>query len=109
MRLIDADKAIGHIKKRLLETALNNSDAVCDASFLYAEIADNRIETWIDEEPTVDAVPVRHGKWKQSGDRWEGIVTTAVGYICSECGYFGEHTDNYCPNCGCRMEVSEDE
>lgn len=58
MRLIDADKTKDHIKTRLLETALNNCDAVCDASYLYQECADNRIETWVDEMPTVDAVPV---------------------------------------------------
>ena len=58
MRLIDADKTIGHIKTRLLETALNNCTAVCDVSYIYQECADNRIETWVDEMPTVDAVPV---------------------------------------------------
>lgn len=58
MRLIDADKTIGHIKTRLLETALNNCDTVCDASYLYQDCADNRIETWVDEMPTVDAVEV---------------------------------------------------
>lgn len=54
MRLIDADETIEHIKARLLETALNNCDAVCDASYLYQECSDNRIKTWIDEMPTID-------------------------------------------------------
>lgn len=58
MRLIDADEAIGHIKTRLLETALNNSTAVCDVAYVYQECADNRIETWVDEIPTVDVVEV---------------------------------------------------
>lgn len=57
-RLIDADKTIGHIKTRLLETALNNATVVCDVSYIYQDCADNRIETWIDEMPTVDAEPV---------------------------------------------------
>lgn len=58
MRLIDADKTIGHIKTRLLETALNNCTAVCDVSYIYQDCADNCIETWVDSMPTVDAVEV---------------------------------------------------
>lgn len=58
MGLIDADKTIGHIKTRLLETALNNCSLVCDVSYIYQDCADNRIETWVDEMPTVDAVEV---------------------------------------------------
>ena len=27
-----------------------------------------------------------------------------VPYKCSECDYKSERYDNYCPNCGCRME-----
>ena len=61
-RLIDADKTIGHIKTRLLETALNNATVVCDVSYIYQDCADNRIETWIDEMPTVDAVPLKDYK-----------------------------------------------
>ena len=58
MRLVDADKTVGHVKTRLLETALNNCTVVCDVSYIYQDCADNRIETWIDEMPTVDAIPV---------------------------------------------------
>ena len=46
----------------------------------------------IDKEPTIDAEPVRHGKW--------------VEEHCSECGQYVYHGDakNYCPNCGARMD-----
>ena len=30
-----------------------------------------------------------------------------VPYKCSECNYKSERYDNYCPNCGAKMEVSE--
>ena len=55
------------------------------------------------EQPTVDAVPVRHGKWEKIPSSYE------VTYACSECG---EKTDEtimglpryvYCPMCGARM------
>lgn len=49
---------------------------------------------------------VRHGRW--INDRWEGGVNY---HTCNACGveirvtYF----DNYCPNCGTRMDGDADE
>lgn len=50
--LISRQAAISHLKKRLIETAINNTGltATCDA--VFADIADNRIETWITELPS---------------------------------------------------------
>ncbi len=59
-------------------------------------------EEAIRDAPTVDAEPVRHGKWEKTSCKW-------VTYECSECG---EKTDEtimglpryvYCPMCGARM------
>lgn len=63
------------------------------------------VVTWIDEQPTVDAVPVRHGKWIHDGyDNPHGVDWMH----CSECGsrdvYCPAAMTNYCPNCGARME-----
>lgn len=57
--------------------------------------------------PTVDAVPVRHGRWETVED-WDGDEH----YRCSECGaefvlIDGTPNDNdylYCPHCGARMD-----
>ena len=135
MRLIDADTTIGLLKTRLYETALNNAGVNCDASYLYTECADNRIETWIDEIPTVDVdslnakhedigyekgyrdgyaealdvadntEPIRHGHWENP---------MALAGTCSMCGYtiLGIIDDfKYCPVCGAKMdgERKEDE
>lgn len=45
--------------------------------------------------PSVDAVPVVHGRWGENGD-------------CSECGFQpwyerDIHTLSYCPNCGAEI------
>lgn len=54
----------------------------------------------VDNTPTVDAVPVVHGRWRYiSGSR----------YVCSLCGcepwYGGSiRTLYYCPACGARMD-----
>lgn len=58
----------------------------------------------INDASTVDAEPVRHGRWrydKPLGLEW-----------CSECGFGKRNGDkrwySYCPNCGAKMdEVAE--
>ena len=46
--------------------------------------------------PTIDAEPVRHGKW---------IVTNEGVVKCSECKRkFILLKENYCPHCGARMD-----
>lgn len=62
---------------------------------------------WLDDAPTVDAVPVRHGRWETVED-WDGDER----YKCSVCGdeWFLEvgnpefNNMNYCPKCGARMD-----
>lgn len=81
MRLIDADEF-----KAQHDWLLH-----CDFPYL----TEATLEELIDDAPTVDAVPVRHGRWK-----------VAPVYIkCSECGEsFMLMPQNYCPNCGARMD-----
>ena len=56
----------------------------------------------IDHEPTID--PVKHGRW----DLIDGCEP--VRYGCSACHRMVWHHENYCPNCGAKMdEVEEDE
>lgn len=42
--------------------------------------------------PTIEAEPVRHGRWI-----WKGHYL-----VCSECGEENDRK-NYCPNCGAKM------
>lgn len=55
------------------------------------------LEQIIDEEPSVDAVPVKHGTWQYIG---------GYGYQhrCSECIMCVERISKYCPHCGARMD-----
>lgn len=52
----------------------------------------------VDEAPTIDAEPVRHG-------RWECYLSDP---FCSECDEFAETVTNYCPNCGAKMDLEEE-
>ena len=72
-----------------------------DAVNIYttSETIRHIITDLLDAQPTVDAVPVRHGTWR--------FVNCATGLRCqcSECLHWVDAgTDkNYCPNCGARM------
>ncbi len=54
----------------------------------------------LEKAPTVDAVPVVHGRWNSM----DGYKTRKV---CSECGWdvpeYGKFY-SYCPNCGAKMD-----
>ena len=57
----------------------------------------------VDNTPTVDAVPVVHGKWERV-KMWTGFETL----YCSECNYETNIGSNYCPNCGADMRGEQD-
>lgn len=86
MRLIDADK-------------LN----IYDVSPAYGTCVMGITEEDIEFAPTVEAEPVRQGKWVGCTN------AESVDYECkcSVCGYtlFNDFARNYkyCPNCGARM------
>ena len=89
-RLISADK----LRKDVLD--LPNCYNGFSDTYDKAMIVD-----LVDEQPTIEAEPIRHGRWK--GKPIAGYSTVK----CSECGYvFMENSGkwNYCPNCGAKMD-----
>ena len=86
-RLIDADE----FKKenaRLLH---------CD----FPYICEETLEELIDEAPTVDAEPVKHGHWVGAG------FFTAKCSVCDAELHDLEY-GNYCPCCGAKMDEEEE-
>lgn len=74
-----------------------------DFSMGYMEALD-KVETVIRQAPTVDAVPVVHGRWC-----WQGKFRA-----CSKCGSYVEFTETlgasfwkFCPFCGAKMDGGE--
>lgn len=91
MRLIDADA--------LLESEIERYG--CVPAVCTTTINGEYLDDVLDRQPTIDAEPVRHGKWVNKNWNW----------YCSECdkpGYKGhipaEPDLDYCPNCGARMD-----
>ena len=72
----------------------------------------------IDSMPTIDAAPIKHGRWEQVEvvhDRKDAKIQDWQQAKCSVCGKW--HTtpymyylklDNYCPNCGAIMNEVEE-
>lgn len=97
MRLIDADATIYALN------VASRGDS--------KDVIRNLVICFLLASPTVDAVPVRHGKWIYGNDfHWY----TAS---CNKCGY-QRRTDikadgwnqwRYCPNCGARMDAERRE
>lgn len=101
MRLIDADALI-----EVLGIAENCSDCqyqngpLCDKNDCFVDACEA-----IFDMPTID--PVKHGRWIGIDDypyeTWE----------CDQCGCIYEEmpswTPNYCPNCGARMDVPDND
>ena len=93
----ELDEAPGGFEKRLMDADaipyVQSENGVLD---YYAYRYD------INEMPTIEAEPVRHGRW---------IPAVHVGdccYRCSECQFLRDtyllDIGNYCPNCGAKMD-----
>ena len=53
--------------------------------------------------PSADVAPVRHGHWEVID------AEEPRRYGCSECKRLSWHMENYCPNCGAKMDGESDE
>lgn len=90
MRPIDADALINDRENFIV---IGAGDNIC------IDIAD------IAKAPTIEAEPVKHGRWIEDHDYLK----------CSECSvmvkrdftFFDIGDWNYCPNCGARMDGAE--
>ena len=58
--------------------------------------------------PTVDAVPVVHGRWvphmEEMEDGFGKMHLVQTGVMCSECGSYSCCGGNFCNNCGAKMD-----
>lgn len=90
MRLINEDDVLRIVERVTNEAVEKNQRKYLIQPRIIAEIAGL---------PTIEAEPVKHGRWMYP-------------FYCSECGfapyYSSDLTYNYCPNCGARMDLKED-
>lgn len=114
MRLVDADEFMQETKMQITIASL------CTSNKAKKEILQATYELFRDriaDAPTVEAVPVKHGKWEKAyvGADLEGGLcigdTEYSGCLCSICRRFtypylnGQLEMKYCFNCGAKMDV----
>ena len=87
-----------YVAKSILKKELNISN-------LHAGIID-ALQNIVDEIPAADVQEVKHGKWE---DEYYDEITELYYHTCSNCNTEITATcfDNYCPNCGAKMDGKE--
>ena len=101
MRLIDAD-AVAEVLNDEITYAKQISASSQTIMGLKMGLA------YINTATTIDAEPVRHGKWKPYTVRLTRSVKGGMyekGLRCNLCNYKdGDYEYAYCPNCGAKMD-----
>ena len=98
MRLIDADKLIYALEKRI--------EKVDDESFVEGML-ESIIE--INSQPIVDAKPIIYGEWLGFPEALQFDALTDDEIACNVCGHSFSMLSNdteefdYCPHCGAKM------
>lgn len=71
------------------------------------------VDVFEDTGLTADVQPVKYGRWigiyewaKMHDSRPSGMC---IYFWCSECQTAQEKKSNFCPNCGAKMDESEDD
>ena len=98
MRLIDADALMDVIREH--EYRLATKQGSIDYGMFTLGI-----QQAVDEQPTIDAEPVKRGRWGTNSDRPDSLICS----VC-KCGFdmWKHDPHNYCPNCGAYMRGEEE-
>ena len=97
MRLIDAEKLAEVLNRYLAapHVQLRNNDIS-----VGLRMGINTCLTFLNNANTIEAEPVRHGRWETNSDRPDSLICS----IC-KCGFdmWKHDPHNYCPSCGAKM------
>lgn len=84
---------------------IKREDAIEQFNNYVLEYRTTQIRGMLMDVPSADVAPVRHGRWKVID------AEEPRRYGCSECKRLSWHLENYCGNCGAKMdkETRDDE
>ena len=93
---IDREAFIEDIKTEIINLKLDGMKGTprpCDELYSFIDR--------INEQPSADVAPVKHGWWIHDDEWWE--------FICTSChkGIGNIKKYKYCPNCGAKMDGEE--
>ena len=92
-----------YIEREASVKAFNNFDAGRADSPPFTLLTPEEFAEYLYELPTADVAPVRHGRWVDNG------IPDSILSGCSVCGFTcGSSSFFYCPNCGAKMDESDE-
>ena len=100
--LISKKSLIEALRKDIQEYKYTDGQSIpFKTGMIYRQIEVIKI---IEEQPTVEDVPVVHGEWVNEYINRYGHPC----HCCSVCGFHASHQDkNFCPECGADMREKE--
>ena len=91
-----------YIEKKALMVALCK-EIIGDGDYYNGkDDMQDQIRDMVSRFPAEDVAPVRHGRWIN-----HTMIDGHIHAECSEC-HKVRIIDNFCPNCGCRMDGGAD-
>ena len=113
MRLPENERTVTgmakYIEREALEVDLNHR-----LNFLMGENGEydhytsgfDEAVTRVENFPSADVAPVRHGQWETNSDRPDTLICS----VC-KCGFdmWKHDPHNFCPNCGAKMDEEVNE
>lgn len=115
VRLIDANALFNDLKKSAKAAREWREETQDEEIKIRAEQAHGTFVECalrVKNAPTIEAEPVRHGRWKgwttskftgKYEDYDEPVFKDYIYYTCSECYRKSAIKELYCPNCGAKM------
>lgn len=109
-RLIDADDLERYIDNCDFCDRCPDASPRCQIDCEMPDFLTKRWKRVIDEQSTVDAEPVKHGKWIDEG--YYADYSNYKAWHCSKCNWhmlaYDDELFSYCPMCGAKMDAEED-
>lgn len=83
-------------REALIEEIKERNRNTCNGSMSCLQM-----KRMVEKVPAADAVPVVHGRKIEDGD-------IGCFWLCSLCGECLPYGANYCPNCGAKMDLEDE-
>lgn len=93
--------------KAIIQDKWNDKSAPVSWSHAYADFIED-----IENQPATDVAPVVHGRWMTWEEQFPGFkpyINDKLGVFCSLCHAHSDCMSPYCPNCGAKMDIDEEE
>ena len=107
VRLIDANALRKNLSSRYMNELYPDWRTLPELTRMRIEMLAKEFRFAIDHAPTIDAVPVVHGRWDKPVEHGLPYAANHLGVVCSYCCKWSDNDYNYCPNCGAKMDAED--